>query len=151
MSQESNEYTADRSKWGRGPWDFEPDDKVVWVDAPTGLDCMIKRNSFGAWCGYVGLPPGHPHHGKDCGEIDWGTYDVHGGLTYANKCSGGICHVPEPGRPHDVWWLGFDCSHSQDLIPEDYGWSYGNYRSQSYVVEEVTKLALQALQAFEHE
>lgn len=148
MSQESNEYTADRSQWGKGPWDSEPDDKVVWIDENTHLDCMIVRNGAGAWCGYVGLPPEHPHHGKGYDDIPWECYDVHGGLTYANSCGGHICHVPEPGRPHNVWWLGFDTNHSWDMAPHSYGWrSGGVYRTQTYVVEEVTKLALQA---FEH-
>ena len=28
-----------------------------------------------------------------------------------------ICHVPEPGRPDDVWWFGFDCAHAWDFSP----------------------------------
>jgi hypothetical protein len=142
---ESNEYTVDRSTWGKGPWDSEPDDKVVWIEPTTDLDCMILRNPMGAWCGYVGLPPNHPHHGKACNDIDYDIYNVHGGLTYAKECAGNICHVPEPGRPHDVWWLGFDCNHSQDRAPEFFGgYDWGEYRTQSYVVVEVTRLALQA-------
>ena len=144
MSEESNEYTADRSEWDAGPWDLEKDDKVVWVDAETGLDCMILRNHFGTWCGYVGLPPEHPHHSMSYNDIEWGTYEVHGGLTFSNSCGGHICHVPEPGRPHNVWWLGFDCNHSGDLAPRSFGWRGGSYCTQEYVVEEVTKLAAQA-------
>lgn len=144
MSQESNEYTADRSKWDSGPWNNEPDDKVVWIDTATNLDCMIVRNGMGSWCGYVGLPPQHPHHGKKYDAIPWECYDVHGGLTFTDSCGGHICHVPEPGRPHDIWWLGFDCNHSCDRAPLSYGWRGGEYRTQQYVVEEVTKLALQA-------
>lgn len=144
MSQESNEYIADRSEWDAGPWDNEPDDKVVWIDPKTNLDCMIVRNGAGAWCGYVGLPPGHPHHGKSYDDLLWEDYGVHGGLTFSNSCGGRICHVPEPGRPHNVWWLGFDCNHSCDLAPHNYGWGGGQYRSQKYVTNEVTKLAAQA-------
>jgi hypothetical protein len=51
---------------------------------------------------------------------------VHGGLTFADSCSdevredgGGICHIPYPGRPADVWWLGFDCAHCDDLSPAE--------------------------------
>ena len=144
MSEESNEYTADRSRWGQGPWDFETDDKVVWIDASTGLDCMIVRNGMGAWCGYVGLPPAHPDHGKEYGEV-FGDYDVHGGLTFSAACGGKICHVPEPGRPAQIWWLGFDCSHSCDATPEEFGgYNWGTYRTQSWVVSEVGRLAAQA-------
>lgn len=141
---ESNEYIADRSRWAQGPWDSEPSDKVVWVDAVTDLDCMIVRNGMGAWCGYVGLPPEHPDHGKDFGEV-FGEYDVHGGLTFASACGGKICHVPEPGRPAHVWWLGFDCSHSCDSTPDRglFG-DWGTYRTQDWVVSEVERLAAQA-------
>lgn len=43
--------------------------------------------------------------------------DVHGGLTYSRDCSGVLCHVPKEGRPDDVYWYGFDCGHSMDLVP----------------------------------
>jgi len=46
------------------------------------------------------------------------TVEVHGGLTYANACSGHICHVPKQGEPDDVWWFGFDTSHAGDFSPE---------------------------------
>ena len=161
-----------------GPWDNEPD-KIQWVDETTGLDCLMVRNWWGSWCGYVGVPEGHPLY-----EV--GTYDespaliarrdarlkepadvehaglslllailggevapspgealsVHGGVTFTGFChepteeewienktnltlhdwreqemARRICHVPEPGRPTKVWWIGFDCGHSGDLQP----------------------------------
>jgi hypothetical protein len=49
-------------------------------------------------------------------EID-GDISVHGGLTYADRCQGDICHVPAPGEPDDVWWFGFDCAHCWDVSP----------------------------------
>jgi hypothetical protein len=102
---------VDRSGWPAGPWDAEPD-RVEW--RAHGFPCLIVRNRLGALCGYVGLPPGHPHHGNGYGNV---PVDVHGGLTYANKCGGHICHVPAPGEPDDVWWLGFDCLHWGDVAP----------------------------------
>ena len=102
-----------------GPWNDEPD-KAVWVDEATSLDAMIHRNPMGALCGYVGVGPDHPLHGKDYDTIN---PDVHGGLTFADGCadgddpSEGVCHVPQPGRPDDVWWFGFDCGHQGDAIP----------------------------------
>jgi hypothetical protein len=93
--------------------------------------------------------------------------DAHGGLTFSNVCqrrateAEGICHVPEPGEPHRVWWFGFDCAHASDLIP---GWppevrtirasvaaSMGGYnyerddiyRDVPYVREQVAQLAAQ--------
>lgn len=108
-----------------GPWVDEPD-KVQWVDEKTGLDCMVKRNDHGAWCGYVGVTKGHPFYGISYSEIydrfPEVEIDVHGGLTFSDKCHEGlgddaICHVPFPGRDGDVWWLGFDCAHAFDLSP----------------------------------
>jgi hypothetical protein len=124
---------VDKSTWGDGPWQDEPE-KIQWIDESTDLDCLIVRNPGGALCGYVGVPPEHPAHGRDYDNVkwakptdpddEWSVYpDVHGGLTYADACqehgdeAKGICHVPLPGRPADVWWLGFDCAHSGDLCP----------------------------------
>ena len=136
-----------------GPWADEPD-KVQWVDKATGLDCLIVRNGVGALCGYVGLPPGHPLHGKDYGEAhDLADINVHGGLTFANACNEsakdghGICHVPFPGRPADVWWLGFDCAHYMDLSPRytHLVGETGTYRDVAYVRAECASLAGQLL------
>lgn len=169
---ETIEYrnVIDKSGWARGEWDDEPD-KVQWPDEATGLPCLIVRGPVGAWCGYVGVPVGHPWHGKgydDCGmyapkpdgyEEDWYPC-VHGGLTYAAGCghgdnpARGICHIPGPGEPDDVWWLGFDCSHAGDLTcmnrPErmsiftDIG---DEYRDIAYVRAQVQSLARQAQRA----
>jgi hypothetical protein len=137
-----------------GPWQHEPD-KVQWVDEVSDLDCLILRNRFGALCGYVGLPPGHPWHGLDYEDID---ADPHGDLTFAGPCDpgaapeDGICHVPGPGRPDDLWWVGFDCAHWCDLHPRAVqlgdAWPVdGHYRTVAYVGREVTRLACQALNA----
>jgi hypothetical protein len=45
-----------------GEWDNEPD-KIQWLDEDTGLDCLMVRNHFGSWCGYVGVTEGHPLFG----------------------------------------------------------------------------------------
>jgi hypothetical protein len=119
----------------KGPWSNEPR-KIQWVDASTGLPCLIVRNPVGALCGYTGVYAGHPFHKVEysqctvkCGK-DY-CYDhspeaqlqVHGGITFSEACahsedeSDGICHIPEPGTSDDVWWFGFDCAHGGDLIP----------------------------------
>jgi hypothetical protein len=147
-----------------GPWDDEPD-KVHWIDADTDLDCLIVRGPSGSLCGYVAVPPGHPWHGLGYGSVD---VHVHGGLTFADSChestdgeGHGICHVPLPGRPHDVWWLGFDCAHAFDVtpywasleahepslrvrVPADYR---GAYRTLDYVKNECRLLARQVAEA----
>lgn len=173
----------DKSTWGEGPWQHEPD-RAEWEHA--GLPCLALRNRSGAWCGYAAVPPGHPLHGKGYsdpvpelaaalerlknrpydherdftfsrgvamlfgGEIDPRpdiVIDVHGGLTYANQCSGRICHVPKPGEPDNVWWFGFDCSHAGDISPAyDRSWrgeSDDAYRTLDYVRAETNRLAEQ--------
>lgn len=153
-----------RAEWEPGPWDSEPD-KVQWKDDATGLDCLANRHPRnGNWCGYVGLPPGHRFHGVDYDDVKIeGNEDcyvrVHGGLTFASECepaddpSRGICHVAAPGEPDKLWWLGFDCAHSDDASPRDYYWArtrgypfspvYGTYKSLAYVKAECARLAEQ--------
>jgi hypothetical protein len=157
------EWKIDRSGWSRGPWDNEPD-RVEWRDKETGLPCLIVRNTLGAWCGYAGVAPGHQLFGVDsdnCGRIM-----AHGGITYSDICRAAICHVPQPGEPPRVWWLGFDCSHSGDYQPgfkamlqareqydhraalkkvatDPYWWATDVYRDQAYVTAEVESLASQ--------
>lgn len=147
---------VDRSTWKPGPWDGEPDHVEFRAH---GLPCIIHRNHFGVWCGYVGVPPGHPWHGM---EYDSVPAEAHGGLTYASGCAGDICHVPEPGEADAVWWLGFDCNHYNDARPVKYPpeiaaafeaageyaalmeFRGGVYRTVEYVREETTRLAAQA-------
>jgi hypothetical protein len=145
-------HTRDKSTWGPGPWRTEPD-KTQWQDEATGLPCLIVRNGMGALCGYVGVPAGHPAHGK--GYDDLLDIEVHGGLTFAAECSQAneatsVCHVPDPGEPDDVWWLGFDCAHLGDQTPaSELGLDialFGRpsvYRDYEYVTNEVTNLAAQ--------
>lgn len=169
---ERYEGVEDRTGWGPGPWDGEPD-KVVWIDPETGLDCMARRGGGGSWCGYVGVKAAHPWHGKGystcladpcdnefCYEHSpESIIDVHGGLTFSGAChddgnpESDICHIsPEP-----VWWFGFDCAHAHDLRPREmvYRNMVGStwpeppagyeeiYKPLPYVVAETTRLAEQ--------
>jgi hypothetical protein len=143
----------DRTGWAAGPWDGEPD-RVEWRSA-AGFPCLLRRvGGHGAWCGYVAVPPGHPYHGVDFNRVPEAA-DVHGGLTYSDKCGGDICHVPAPGESDDVWWLGFDASHGFDRRPgmeaqlnSDgyaawvwYGSSSAVYRTVDYMRAECERLA----------
>lgn len=105
----------DKAEWGEGPWQSEAD-RVEFK--AHGLPCLLKRNQFGVWCMYVGVPAGHAWHGKLYQDIDVGC---HGGLTYSAQCDGdpvdGICHVPDPGEPEHAWWLGADFGHAFDVCP----------------------------------
>lgn len=132
-----------------GPWTHEPD-RVEFEH--LGFPCIINRGNMGNWCGYVGVPPGHPWHGKDSGDID---ARAHGGINYAHPCQGEICHVPKAGEPDDVYWFGFDCAHSGDLVPgmvllRSPEWTAimrGTYKDQNYVTDETKRLAAQAARA----
>ena len=109
------------------------------------------RNHVGALCGYVGVSAGHPLYaveystcpkGGDCPEKKHGNYcshtpeavlDVHGGITYYNKCSGVICHIPAPGESDDVFWFGFDCCHAGDVCPK-----IESYRKPGGILHDIT-------------
>lgn len=146
----SAEHKVDRDGWPAGPWDSEPD-RLEWRDerAVPVLPCIIVRNDLGGLCGYVGVPAGHPWHGKDY-DGQGVVADVHGGLTYANECAGHVCHAPRPGESDDTWWLGFDCVHSGDLAPGMMRYRSGgsvrgdSYRDVTYVRAEIARLADQA-------
>jgi hypothetical protein len=140
------DHKVDRTGWSPGPWDLEPD-RIEW--RAHGFPCLIVRSeTMGALCGYVGLPPGHPLHGE---PYDIPGVDVHGGLTYSGSCAGHICHIARPGEPDAVWWLGFDCGHPGDKCPATDSYimrglgrsGSGDYRDVEYVKAEVEKLAKQ--------
>lgn len=163
--QSITKLTSDekRAKWGAGPWCDEPDHVEF---RHNGVPCILHRNDMGAWCGYAAVEPRHPWHGQDyTGHYDDETDEyvespassanVHGGLTYADKCQGNICHVAQPGEPDDVWWFGFDCAHSGDLVlgmdqayrATGLGERGGSYRSLAYVRAETIRLADQIIAA----
>lgn len=170
----SHEWTwIDRAEkgWPAGEWDGEPD-KVHWKDEATGHDCLAVRNSHrGNWCGYVAVQEGHPAFGVEYGGVSVPDSDgeldspsVHGGLTFSDFCQDttgperGICHVPFPGDPDRVWWLGFDCAHAWDYSPDDAKranerggiWRLScdsQYRTLAYVKNECRRLARQLKEA----
>lgn len=49
----------DKTDWGDGAWQSEPD-KAQWLNEATRLPCLALRiAATGTFCGYVGVPPGH--------------------------------------------------------------------------------------------
>lgn len=147
----ATETWVDKTSWGVGPWQDEPD-RIEWRDETTGLPCLMRRSPLGAWCGYVALPPGHPWHGLDISDApDAAHCAAHGSLTFAAPCMEDdrplrerVCHVPQPGESDDVWWLGFDCAHAGDIMPV-YGLSLlptgSVYRDVTYVASCCADLA----------
>ena len=98
---------TDKTKWEFGPWTHEPD-KAHWIDDETGLDCLIHRGPSGALCGYVGVPESHFYFGEHYDAVNRAIdYNVHGGLTFADRCSPketdnyGICH-PKEGAANET-------------------------------------------------
>ena len=137
----AQEHKVDRKGWPAGPWDDEPQDREEWRHA-SGMPCLMVRSPHGNWCGYVGVPPGHPYHGKEYGEAD---VETHGGLTFAGACQGRICHEAKPGEP-EPWWLGFDCAHCWDISPGMVKYGLGSdpraqYATARYVRNTVNALA----------
>lgn len=157
----------DKSDWGEGPWQHEPD-KVEWVDKTTGLHCLIWRNTHGSLCGYVGVDKNHPafglHYDVSDYDMDGGTkwwrrhvthrvdykiedIYVHGGLTFAGLLTRDL--VIADG----LHWFGFDCAHHMDYSPvlmakekalgDDAMTIGGVYRDINYVTKEVESLAKQ--------
>lgn len=135
-----------KKKWGEGPWSKEPDRVEFEV---FGFHCLLQRSAMGAWCGYVALPEGHPFYNLDYTIPD---VSVHGGLIYSNVCAGHICHKSH--GPDNVWWLGFDCAHYMDYVPEmgsllnrSFGYDGDVYRDINYVRYETVALAKQLRKA----
>jgi len=153
---------TDRSEWGSGEWDGEPD-KVQWTDEGTGLVCLAKRNPHsGNWCGYVGVSAAHPWHSKGYSDDALEDVRVHGGLTFSDSCQEGppeqtICHIPDPGEPDGLWWFGFDCHHAWDYAPYNAKMAKDHpcfartsdeiYRTLGYVKSECRGLAQQIANA----
>lgn len=140
---------------GRGPWVPEAD-KISWIDAATGLPCIIRRAKAGFLSGYVGVEPHHPLHGFDRRALPHALdIEVHGGLTYSSPCdengepARSVCHIPSVGISDRIWWFGFDCNHSYDLVPKQrdagfLGAENGRvYRDEAYVYHQCTNLASQ--------
>lgn len=131
----------DKSKWGDGPWQHEPD-MYDWVDADSGYRCLMFRNmqTSGAWLGYVVVPVTHPWHGMQQGDVRLDELDVHGGVTFV-------------GTKGDDFMVGFDTAHIDDYMPMcssllQYGPpptpdEVASYKDMAYVQRECAHLAKQ--------
>ena len=106
-----------------------------------GLPCAMRRVDWGVhWCGYVGVPQGHPLYGIDDVSRESGELRVHSGITY----TGSEWPIEDKAG---TWWFGFDCAHACDLVPKQtsiFG-SHGVYRTEAYVEEQCRQLAEQLL------
>lgn len=123
-----------------GEWEQEPDEEeFVWAELP----CLIKRHpNLGHLCGYVGVPPAHPHYApkmRDKNTFMRKDLVIDGKVVVAGRpdlperlidisyedidigVHGGLT-FGEIGKGEHGWqegfhWYGFDCAHSGDYGP----------------------------------
>ena len=60
-------FEPPRDTWPPGPWDSEPAERVDFT-TQAGYSGLLHRNLMGGWCGYVGVPVGHPLHNHAYGQ-----------------------------------------------------------------------------------
>ena len=117
-----------------GPWTLEPDAES-WVDAVTGLRCVILRNRLGTLAGYVHNPERIPTN-----RIN--ARGIHRGMT-----GNGPLHL----FGDEMHWVSVDCAHAGDLMPMDLAEStpvaIGTYRNMEYMRGLCRTLAWRVAQA----
>lgn len=122
----------DKTEQPEPEWESEPD-RISYEDEETGYPCLILRTATtGSLCGYVGTKEDHAAYQKDYDSVhEEYNISVHGGLSYSGT------HKDES---KDIWWIGFDCAHAGDLIPE-FNFHGGDiYRNIEYVKSEIASL-----------
>lgn len=121
------------------PWKTEPDYKEF---NQNGFHFVIKRNSLGALCGYLGFPNEHPFHGISGDVLDY-YFTIHGGFTFSGYLS----------ETRQTWYVGFDCSHYNDFTPSLPPLSSNdpkNYKTMRFVARELLQFS-QSLSQRENE
>jgi hypothetical protein len=127
MRVEYLEKELKRELFGDGVWMDEPDE-AEWIHEESGFPCLALRNqSHGNWCGYFGVPKGHPWHSTEGDDVqtNWGI--TFSGLYVSPGIVSSYKRRPEDPanllavKPEEAfvgyWFLGFDCAHAGDLIP----------------------------------
>lgn len=117
-----------------GEWDNElKAARIIVGDTPA----VALKNWGHAWCGYIGFPPGHSMFGESYIDHyeDWP--DVHGGWTYSDRAE----HLDAIAGMSGLWWIGFDCAHSGDLLPGMLGYSkrrsWESFKTIEYVAGQI--------------
>jgi hypothetical protein len=146
----NREDLIDKSEWGKGPWENEPD-LQSWIDSETQYACVTRRNMFGAWLGHVGLDASHPLYMLQPGAPEFEFIETHGSpeLFVGFYEDDAKRFVP----PQKLWWIGFSCMQSTDYCPLTDREPYikgkrgkattKTYRTFEYVCEQVLFLASQ--------
>jgi hypothetical protein len=124
-------------------------DRIIWIYRE--LPCLMLRGPLWHWCGYVGVPPTHPHAATDYDEV---PVSVHGGLTYGEPADIYMSSIKHPNfiellsKYNSYYIFGFDCAHFGDRLPNDKYCTnnYGEYRDERYAMNEVLSLADQLIE-----
>lgn len=74
-----------------------------------GLDCIIKKQEMGHYCGYIVLPDSLHNLSTEISE----RFDIHGGITF----DGDMYNGKFKGKRV----IGFDCAHGGDIDYETIG------------------------------
>jgi hypothetical protein len=149
------EYRESLSGVPEGEWTNEPH-SYQW--SAFDLQCLVFRApNLLHWCGYVGVPPGHPAFLRDYQDLP--EIQVHGGLTYSNFLERAESYVKSRTHSCRHWWLGFNCSHPFDLVPGLLRGQLGSlssrlciqtYRNFKYVRAQTEFLAIQLSEMKQH-
>lgn len=122
-----------RKHWKWQPADAATPDPQKWI-SPSGYQCMVARNTGGAWCGYVAIPSAHPLFvSRHLVKVP--TFlAAHGGVTY---------HTTRDD--YRVLVVGFDCRHSGDQAPGEIPSTLDDavYRDVVYAIIHTEALAAQ--------
>jgi hypothetical protein len=120
------------------PWEREPNRLDFEAD---GLRCAMRRNHYGAWCGYVGVGPEHPLFGlptnhplklpaswfegrkfdQGTGPIDLVIHMMSGAKSMNDACPISLAFQVHGG-------LGYAEDHVPDpnrIVPPDGRWWFG--------------------------
>jgi hypothetical protein len=109
----------------------------------------LRNNSLGCLCGYAVIDSTHPLYEQETSN-EVRNLNVHWGITYANNdlSFNGVALV----SPEDnLWVLGFDTAHCDDLIPYMDQNAYANpeeltYRDIEYVMNNIKKMIEQLVE-----
>lgn len=118
-----------------GPWDDEPDAARVDVgDVPA----VIARGYAHSWCGYIGVWT------EEIARVVEDHIEVHGGWSFVKQYEAFDVAVGLPNAK--LWWCGFHCAYTWDLIPHhklmrSLALPGTEYRDLVYVATEVVQAA----------
>lgn len=131
-------------------WRKEEDFKTF---THAGLACIIVRTQDGALAGFVGIDKNHFLFEANRGDLIstdrhadvfvFALFEAHKGITF----SGRITDISQNLAADELWYFGFTCDMTDDLIPGLVGTGLQDdaqeYRNMDYVTEEVKGLAEQ--------